>query len=228
MIRWTSRRSSAATSRTSCRAPSHWSGVRRRGRRVLGVARARGAAQGVDRGPSAGRHRARAPIELLAYQFASPVRWIETQELLFDPAALGIERIVEVGLGSQPTVANMARYSRSLIGGLAEHVDVFNAEADAEAVNYADADPAVEAPAPEPGPLRRRRRRPRAAPAAPAPAPAAPAATTRRHPPTRPAACSTRCARCSPIRRSCGPSRSRRPRRSTSSSTAPRRAVTRR
>ncbi|MDP9801458.1 fatty acid synthase [Arcanobacterium wilhelmae] len=45
-------------------------------------------------------------IELLAYQFASPVRWIETQDLLFRER--GIERLVEVGLGESPTLANMA------------------------------------------------------------------------------------------------------------------------
>ena len=50
-------------------------------------------------------------IELLAWQFASPVRWIETQDLLFTPLAeggFGIEQIIEVGLGSAPTVANLA------------------------------------------------------------------------------------------------------------------------
>ena len=83
-------------------------------------------------------------IELLAYQFASPVRWIETQELLFDPAGLAVDRIVEVGLGSQPTVANMARYSRSLYRGAYDHIEVLNAEADADLVLYADADAAVD------------------------------------------------------------------------------------
>lgn len=101
--------------------------------------------------PPAGAGRALL-IELLAYQFASPVRWIETQELLFDPEVLGVERVVEVGLGSQPTVANMARYTRSLLGGVAERVDVYNSEADAEAVRFAEADgpevPASTAPAP--------------------------------------------------------------------------------
>ena len=36
-------------------------------------------------------------IELLAWQFASPVRWIETQDLLFTEEAaggLGVERFV--------------------------------------------------------------------------------------------------------------------------------------
>ena len=47
-------------------------------------------------------------IELLAWQFASPVRWIETQDLLFIEEAaggLGVERFVEIGVKSAPTVA---------------------------------------------------------------------------------------------------------------------------
>lgn len=43
-------------------------------------------------------------IELLAYQFASPVRWIETQHLLF--GQMNIERLIEVG--PAPTLATMA------------------------------------------------------------------------------------------------------------------------
>ncbi|MGH7291882.1 MAG: acyltransferase domain-containing protein, partial [Myxococcota bacterium] len=50
-------------------------------------------------------------IELLAWQFASPVRWIETQDLLFIEEAaggLGVERFVEIGVKSAPTVAGLA------------------------------------------------------------------------------------------------------------------------
>lgn len=36
-------------------------------------------------------------IELLAYQFASPVRWIETQDVLFKDYK--VERLVEIGPG---------------------------------------------------------------------------------------------------------------------------------
>jgi len=43
-------------------------------------------------------------IELLAYQFASPVRWIETQDYLF--GEYKVERLVEIGPG--PTLSNMA------------------------------------------------------------------------------------------------------------------------
>jgi fatty acid synthase subunit alpha len=47
-------------------------------------------------------------VELLAYQFASPVRWIETQDLLF--VKYDFERFIEVGPG--PTLTGMA--SRTL------------------------------------------------------------------------------------------------------------------
>ena len=55
-------------------------------------------------------------IELLAWQFASPVRWIETQDVLFTPVdrgGLGIEKVIEVGLAASPTLANLA--SRTLL-----------------------------------------------------------------------------------------------------------------
>lgn len=47
-------------------------------------------------------------VELLAYQFASPVRWIETQDVLFSD--FKFERLVE--LGPSPTLTGMA--SRTL------------------------------------------------------------------------------------------------------------------
>jgi fatty acid synthase subunit alpha len=43
-------------------------------------------------------------VELLAYQFASPVRWIETQDRLFD--RFKCERFIEIGPG--PTLTGMA------------------------------------------------------------------------------------------------------------------------
>jgi fatty acid synthase subunit alpha len=44
-------------------------------------------------------------VELLAYQFASPVRWIETQDLLF--AKFAFERLIEIG--PSPTLTGMAQ-----------------------------------------------------------------------------------------------------------------------
>jgi fatty acid synthase subunit alpha len=43
-------------------------------------------------------------VELLAYQFASPVRWIETQDHLFKDFAF--ERFIEIG--PSPTLTGMA------------------------------------------------------------------------------------------------------------------------
>ena len=56
-------------------------------------------------------------IELLAWQFASPVRWIETQDLLFgnpESEGLGIEQFVEVGVANAPTLANLASNTTKL------------------------------------------------------------------------------------------------------------------
>lgn len=84
--------------------------------------------------------------ELLAWQFASPVRWIETQDLMFaDEAAggLGVERFVEVGVGSMPTVANLAAQTLKLPGRVGAPVEVLNIERDAAVVYSTDveADP---------------------------------------------------------------------------------------
>lgn len=46
-------------------------------------------------------------VELLAYQFASPVRWIETQDVILDDKMT--ERVVEVG--PTATLGNMARHT---------------------------------------------------------------------------------------------------------------------
>ena len=63
-------------------------------------------------------------IELLAWQFASPVRWIETQDLLFIEEAaggLGVERFVEIGVKSAPTVAGLATNTLKLPEYVAQH-----------------------------------------------------------------------------------------------------------
>ncbi|MFT7620888.1 MAG: fatty acid synthase [Myxococcota bacterium] len=69
-------------------------------------------------------------IELLAWQFASPVRWIETQELLLSR----VERFVEVGVAHQPTVANMMRSTLKTLPAVHEPPAIFNAEADFDAL----------------------------------------------------------------------------------------------
>jgi enoyl reductase-like protein/acyl dehydratase len=67
-------------------------------------------------------------IELLAYQFASPVRWIETQEILLD-AERGVERLIEIGVAEQPTLANMASATLSMQRGRLLSPRVLNSEA---------------------------------------------------------------------------------------------------
>ena len=113
-------------------------------------------------------------IELLAWQFASPVRWIETQDLLFIEEAaggLGVERFVEIGVKSAPTVAGLATNTLKLPEYAHSTVEVLNSERDAAVLFATDTDPEPEeeeAPAAE--------ATVDAAPAEAAPAPAAPAA----------------------------------------------------
>lgn len=84
-------------------------------------------------------------IELLAWQFASPVRWIETQDLMFTPESaggLGVQRFIEVGIGTAPTVANLA--SGTLKARNIEGIEVLNIERDAGIVFATDEDIVVE------------------------------------------------------------------------------------
>ncbi|MGP6174433.1 fatty acid synthase subunit beta domain-containing protein [Corynebacterium sp. A21] len=70
-------------------------------------------------------------IELLAWQFASPVRWIETQDLLIratEKGGLGVERFVEVGVGAAPTLANMMGGTLALPKYHDADLEVFNVE----------------------------------------------------------------------------------------------------
>ncbi|MFI6773186.1 fatty acid synthase subunit beta domain-containing protein [Nocardia sp. NPDC050412] len=93
-------------------------------------------------------------IELLAWQFASPVRWIETQDLLFtdaDHGGLGVQRFVEIGLGATPTVANLASQTLKLPAFGTVTVEVLNIEREAAIVYSTDTDPApVDEPADDP------------------------------------------------------------------------------
>ncbi|KAJ1723862.1 fatty acid synthase alpha subunit Lsd1 [Coemansia erecta] len=108
-------------------------------------------------------------IEVLAYQFASPVRWIETQERVFEECK--VERLVEVG-----PVATLCRMAEATLrlAGLDKHVRVSHIPRDADELYYV----AAKAAAPdgeedEPGPAESG---PAAAEPAPAPAMAAVAA----------------------------------------------------
>ena len=86
-------------------------------------------------------------IELLAWQFASPVRWIETQDLLFTEEAaggLGVERFVEIGVKSAPTVAGLATNTLKLPEYAHSTVEVLNSERDASVLFANDTDPEPE------------------------------------------------------------------------------------
>ena len=76
-------------------------------------------------------------IELLSWQFASPVRWIETQELLFEE----VDQLIEIGLAASPTLTNLAKRSLSVAG---RDLPVFNVERDQDQVMLQDVQAAPE------------------------------------------------------------------------------------
>ncbi len=119
-------------------------------------------------------------IELLAWQFASPVRWIETQELLFagtERDGLGIQRFVEIGLKGAPTLAGLATNTLKLDDYASATTEVVNVERDSDVILAKDAgsEPEEEAPAEAPAAESASAAPAPAAASAPAPA-AAPAA----------------------------------------------------
>jgi len=92
-------------------------------------------------------------VELLAYQFASPVRWIETQDVIFD-SAMNVERLIEIG--PSPTLAGMAQrtlkakyegYDQAL--GMQRQVLAYSKEGKEIYYNVDPPAPVEEAPAPE-------------------------------------------------------------------------------
>ncbi len=123
-------------------------------------------------------------IELLAWQFASPVRWIETQDLLFgapertypNGQGLGIEQFVEVGVANAPTIANLAAQTTKLASYDGVAPRIVNSSRDAAVVFATDTpmadepDDEVEVPGDE--------ATTETAPEAKAATPAAPAAPT--------------------------------------------------
>ena len=84
--------------------------------------------------------------ELLSWQFASPVRWIETQALLFGSAeqgGLGVEEYVEVGLGNAPTLTNLGAKTLRLPQFAGRDVTVYNVGRDEGRVYMTDSDSLV-------------------------------------------------------------------------------------
>ncbi|KAJ2026480.1 fatty acid synthase alpha subunit Lsd1 [Coemansia sp. S85] len=83
-------------------------------------------------------------VELLAYQFASPVQWINTLDLVF--GKFGVRRLVEVG--ASPVLSGIAvktLKSNTLDG---KHVDVLHVERDRDAIYYAQQRQEVSEPTP--------------------------------------------------------------------------------
>ncbi|SDS39876.1 type I polyketide synthase [Corynebacterium timonense] len=120
-------------------------------------------------------------IELLAWQFASPVRWIETQDLLLER----VDQIIEVGLASSPTLTNLAKREMDVVG---RHVPVLNVEAEQDRVMLNDVVAAPEPELPEAPEAELPEAPAPAAPAAPAEPAAAPAPVAAAAPSGAPAA----------------------------------------
>ncbi|KAJ2358940.1 fatty acid synthase alpha subunit Lsd1 [Coemansia sp. RSA 2618] len=93
-------------------------------------------------------------IELLAYQLASPVQWIKTQDRLF--SAAGVQRMVEIG--PSPVLCDMAARTLKAVHG-SKRADLLHVERDHDAVYYvqpvvedainADSKPAPDVSSPE-------------------------------------------------------------------------------
>lgn len=112
-------------------------------------------------------------IELLAYQFASPVRWIETQDVFFTEP-YNIDRLVE--FGPAPTLKGMAERTHKLKYAAADQArgkrrTFLSSAKDKEAIYYAFADEEEAEPAPAAS-QESAAPQPAAAPAPAAPAPA--------------------------------------------------------
>ncbi|CAO1626995.1 unnamed protein product [Sympodiomycopsis kandeliae] len=130
-------------------------------------------------------------IELLAYQFASPVRWIETQDVFFSEP-YNIDRLVE--FGPAPTLKGMAERTHKLKFAAADQARgkrrVFlSSSKDKEVIYYAFADEEVADEAPAAAPAVESKPAPAAAPtpaAVPAAAPAAPSGGSAQEVPDEP------------------------------------------
>ncbi|KAJ2909523.1 fatty acid synthase alpha subunit Lsd1, partial [Coemansia aciculifera] len=71
-------------------------------------------------------------IELLAYQFASPVQWINTQDGLF--GKLGVRRLIEIG--ASPILSGMAAKTLKSEPYADKRVDVLHIERDRDTIYY--------------------------------------------------------------------------------------------
>ncbi|KAJ1999552.1 fatty acid synthase alpha subunit Lsd1, partial [Coemansia thaxteri] len=71
-------------------------------------------------------------VELLAYQFASPVQWIDTQDVLLDK--LGVRRLVEIGVS--PVLSGMAAKTLKSAAHAGKRVEVLHNERDKDTIYY--------------------------------------------------------------------------------------------
>ncbi|KAJ2814210.1 fatty acid synthase alpha subunit Lsd1 [Coemansia furcata] len=78
-------------------------------------------------------------VELLAYQFASPVQWIDTQDILV--GKLGVCRLVEIGVS--PVLSGMATKTLKSESYADKHVDVLHFGRDRDAIYYTQQRPEV-------------------------------------------------------------------------------------
>ncbi|KAJ2908387.1 fatty acid synthase alpha subunit Lsd1, partial [Coemansia aciculifera] len=72
-------------------------------------------------------------VELLAYQFASPVQWIDTQDVLI--GKFGVRRLVEIG--ASPILSGMAAKTLKSKTYADKRVDVLHIERDRDSIYYA-------------------------------------------------------------------------------------------
>ncbi|KAJ2057564.1 fatty acid synthase alpha subunit Lsd1 [Coemansia sp. S146] len=81
-------------------------------------------------------------VELLAYQFASPVQWIDTQDVLF--GKLSVRRLVEIGVS--PVLSGMATKTFKSEAFVGKHIEVLHVERDRDAIYYIQQHPEVTEP----------------------------------------------------------------------------------
>ncbi|KAJ2816005.1 fatty acid synthase alpha subunit Lsd1, partial [Coemansia furcata] len=78
-------------------------------------------------------------VELLAYQFASPVQWIDTQDVLF--GKLGVRRLVEIGVS--PVLSGIATKTLKSEAFSDKRVGVLHFDHDRDAIYYTQQRPEV-------------------------------------------------------------------------------------
>ncbi|KAJ2337702.1 fatty acid synthase alpha subunit Lsd1 [Coemansia sp. RSA 2681] len=71
-------------------------------------------------------------VELLAYQFASPVQWIDTQDVLL--GKLGVRRVIEIGIS--PVLSGMAAKTLKSEMYADRRVEVLHIERDKDSIYY--------------------------------------------------------------------------------------------